>query len=280
MSRSTAFKLAILTAGCLAIAAYPGRIPWKQVVKPSACAAGKAFQDIGDTQVCVDLGSGPSGPTGSTGATGPTGSTGNTGPSGPSGAGGAAGNTGATGPTGATGTSGNTGNTGPSGPSGPSGPTGSNGAAGNTGSTGPSGPSGPTGSTGATGPAGTAASSNCVSNFRATAGTSLVSGSVTNSLQGLLVYPGSTLCGGATHTLKCNYCRNTGSGTISYRIYDNTNSLQICTGSTTTNCGSTTLVDCGTLSNIPSGWAQVQVDITVPASTSALIGPCTWVDSP
>lgn len=114
----------------------------------------------------VELSTGPTGPTGAgvTGPTGPagsataTGATGATGPTGADGGAGAAGVTGPTGPTGLAGSATTTGATGPTGPTGgaatltgPTGPTGAAGATGATGSQGVRGATGPTGLTGITG---------------------------------------------------------------------------------------------------------------------------------
>jgi hypothetical protein len=77
-------------------------------------------------------------------------------------------------------------------------------------------------------------------------------------------FPGSDMFQGTlTHTIKGNLYRAAGSGTCAWRIKDITNATTLCTSATTTSASTTNIVDCGTISSVPTGDAQMAIELVV-----------------
>lgn len=98
----------------------------------------------------------------------------------------------------------------------------------------------------------------------AVAGTST---STTYTTGSQTVFPGSSSYHGTlTHSGKANVWVSTGSATCTLRIQDLTNSLTLCSA-TTTSTSSTNILDCGTFSNVPSAAAIVAVQLNRASGT-------------
>jgi hypothetical protein len=78
-------------------------------------------------------------------------------------------------------------------------------------------------------------------------------------------WPGSSAysCASLTHSIKGNLYRTAGAGDCQWRIKDITNTTTLCTSAAVTTATTTNIVDCGAVSNVPSGAAQMAIEFVV-----------------
>ena len=94
-----------------------------------------------------------------------------------------------------------------------------------------------------------------------------------NCVGGGFVFPGSSAYHGSiTYTAKANVYASAPLTTCSFKLRDETNAADLCTSGTTTSTTATTILDCGTLSSVPSAAAAISFNLIVSG-----VGGCTSV---